>query len=129
MTGEYVDDFNILVVDDSIEYIETIKNLFESKGIEARYAFSGDEAIRMMEESPADLLFTDFNMQNMDGIELTRRARELIPDIYIVMITGNSSPEIRSMALKAGVSKMFAKPVNLKIVLDIVKEEKERFSD
>lgn len=121
-------DSNILVVDDNIECIEMIKTLFESEGIDARYALSGEAAIKAIEETPVKLMFTDFNMQNMDGVELTRRAKEIVPDIYIVMITGNPSPEIRSMAMNAGVSQVFTKPVNLKMVLDILKQEKELLS-
>lgn len=118
-------EFNLLVVDDNRIYLDMVKLLFEEAGLKAARADSGEEALEMIKEKPFGLIFTDFDMPRMNGIELAGRIREMVPDARIVMITSDPSPEITTLAMRAGISRVTSKPHELKQILDIIDGEKQ----
>jgi len=65
------------------------------------------------------MIITDFHMQGINGIKLAMKVRRQYPDIHIVMITGDDSPDIVEAAVNAGVSHILFKPVNLTDLLEI----------
>ena len=122
-------EFNLLVVDDNRIYLDMVKELFEYAGLKVLCADSGEEALEMIKEKPFGLIFTDFDMPQMNGIELAGRIREMVPDARIVMITSDPSPEITTLAMRAGISRVTSKPYELKHILDIIDEEKRWLID
>ena len=118
-------EFNLLVVDDNRIYLDMVKELFEYAGLKVLCADSGEEALKMIKEKHFGLIFTDFNMPGMDGLELARRVLEMVPDARIVMTTSDPSPQITEMAVRAGISRVTSKPYELKHILDIIDEEKQ----
>ena len=118
-------EFNLLVVDDDRIYLDMVKELFEYAGLKVLCADSGEEALEMIKEKPFGLIFTDFDMPRMNGIELAVRIREMAPDARIRMITSDPSPEITTLAMTAGISRVTSKPYELKHILDIIDEEKQ----
>jgi CheY-like chemotaxis protein len=76
----------VLVVEDEDELRATAVEMFQSLGAEALDAASGREALRILGFNPAvTLLFTDVRMPGLSGVELARQARELRPDLRIVL--------------------------------------------
>ncbi len=118
-------EFNILVVDDNRIYLNMVKLLFEEAGLKVLCADSGEEALEIIKEKPIGLILTDFNMPGMNGLELARRVLEMAPDVRIRMITSDPSPEIRTLAIRAGISRVAAKPCKLKEIRDIIDDEKQ----
>lgn len=117
-------EFNLLVVDDNRIYLDMVKLLFEEAGLKVACVDSGEEALKMIKEKPFGLIFTDFEMPRINGIELAGRIREMLPDARIVMTTSDPSPEITTLAMRAGISRVTAKPHELKHILDIIDGEK-----
>jgi DNA-binding NtrC family response regulator len=111
---------SILIVDDDALYLQLVKSIVENAGAKARYASSGEEAVAMLKEGGIATMITDLNMRGMDGFELAMLAKELSPDIDIVMITGDISPDITSLAAKAGISRVLAKPCGAEEIREIV---------
>lgn len=101
----------VLVVDDDLEILRLATSFLEREGMMVLSASSGEEAIRMVRENRIDLTITDFHMPGMKGIELACRIREIVPDMLILMITGDVSEETCSVARKAGIREVFAKPL------------------
>ncbi len=104
----------ILAVDDSDDALEYCRHVMSQLGEVCDVAASGDEALRLIEaaEPPYDLIFVDYQMPGMDGIELTREIRRmqaLHPVIIMVSVTEWS--EISEGALTAGVSSFIPKPL------------------
>jgi CheY-like chemotaxis protein len=76
----------VLVVDDEDDLRATTVEMFQSLGAEAVDAPSGREALRILSFNPSvTLLFTDVRMPGLSGVELARQARELRPDLQIVL--------------------------------------------
>lgn len=118
-------DFNILIVDDDIDYLRSVEAFFESTEMKIQYAESGEKALRIVSEKPIDMIFTDFNMPKMDGLELARRTREIRPNISVILITGNISPDVADQARETGISRVITKPVSLGVIQKIAEDEKE----
>jgi len=106
---------SILLVDDDLGILYLLGFVLESKGIEIMKATSGVEAVQDLKGKKFDIMITDFNMPRMDGIELAMIAKELQPDIHIIMITGHElSPDFVETVANAGISQILSKPVNLR---------------
>ena len=76
------------------------------------------------------MMITDFNMPGMNGLDLSRKAREIAPAMPIAMSTGDKSPKICRLAKEAGIVEVFAKPFNFEEIVAIIRgrmaEEKKQ---
>ena len=86
-TNPLIEDRKILVVDDEQSLVNLCLLILEQAGYKARGALSGRQALQMVGDDRPDLILLDVMMPGMDGIEVCRRIRELIPEErpYILM--------------------------------------------
>lgn len=117
-------EFDLLVIDDDRRYMKMIESVFEHEGLRILSAYSGEEALEIIKKKPIGMIFTDYHMPGMNGVELAGKIREVIPEARIIMITSDPSPELPALAMKAGISKVTSKPYRLKDIQDIIAEEK-----
>jgi len=78
----------ILVVDDEVEITSYSKIQLTDKGYKVLVANSADKALQILAQQPVDLLVSDILMPGMDGYELAKRARQLYPDLKIILMSG-----------------------------------------
>ncbi|MDH4234179.1 MAG: response regulator, partial [Gallionella sp.] len=102
----------ILVVDDSLSVRKGLMQLLQDAAFEVKGAGDGMEAIRVMETFKPNLVCTDMEMPNMNGLELTQhlRLKEDARHLPIIMITSRSMEKHRRQALNAGVDVYMTKP-------------------
>jgi len=102
----------VLVVDDSLSVRRAIASLLEDQGYDIVLARDGLEAVKLMDVSRPDVLLTDLEMPNMNGLELSAhvRSRPELAGLTIVMITSRSMDKHRRQALSAGVNVYLTKP-------------------
>jgi diguanylate cyclase (GGDEF)-like protein len=104
----------VLVVDDARFSLAIItKSLTEAGFRDVRYADSGSAALAMLEERPADVVVSDWIMPGMDGLELTRRIREM-DDIldhytYVMLLSGEEEMSVITQAFSRGVDDFVSK--------------------
>ena len=109
-----------LVVDDS-STIRAILSLYLKKMdmdvIEAADAF---EALQRLKEAPFDFVLVDWNMPEMDGIELIRKIRKIpaYDALPVVMVTTNDESEHVGTAMDAGANEYIQKPCTLDMLRD-----------
>ena len=108
-----------LIVEDSEPMRHLIQLVLEASGpTEIVTAENGAEAISILQVSGADIVFMDWKMNIMDGLECTRRIRAGIdgvdPQIPIVLVTGMASKNAEEEAEAAGVTLFMRKPFSLK---------------
>lgn len=111
-----INNFTILVVDDEIEYQNTMSIILGSKGYRVLTASSGNEAIETIKDNDVDLVITDLKMPGLSGIELVKRTRCLNSDINIIIVTAYGTIESAVEAIKLGADSYFVKsddPQNL----------------
>ncbi len=94
----------ILVADDSMTTRALEQSVLEAAGFEVSTAVDGADAWRQLQESGTDLLVSDIEMPNMDGLTLTRTVRtsERFANLPVVLVTSLDSPEARERGLAAG---------------------------
>ncbi len=102
---------HILVVDDSITTRTLEKNILETAGFDVTTATDGLEALRCLKEQPVDLVVSDVEMPNMDGIGLTERLRDATEykDLPIILVTSLESGEDRERGMMAGANAYIVK--------------------
>ena len=106
--------YRILVVDDERIEREGIKFLL-AEDKEEKIVFEaadGRQALNILGKEDIDILLTDVKMPHMDGLELTRRAREKYPDLKIIIFSGYGDFSFAQEAIHYGVTDYILKPVN-----------------
>lgn len=113
----------ILVVDDSAAVRQSVSYVLDQAGYEIVQAVDGADALTKLDGSAFDLIVTDVNMPNMDGIELTAKVRGL--DQYkftpVVVLTTESQQSKMSAGKEAGATGWIVKPFNSEKLLQVVK--------
>lgn len=105
----------ILVIDDNRTNLVLIQELLlKLPACTSTLMQSPDEALAWCHNHTPDLVIVDFMMPGMDGIEFTRRFRQLDEnaDIPVLMITANTQMDVRYDALEAGLNDFLTKPIN-----------------
>ena len=93
---------NLLIVDDELGMRQFLTHLFQREGHSVRAAENGREAMELLRATPADLIISDVRMPDMNGIELLRAARELLPEVEVVMMTAFANVDTRARSISAG---------------------------
>lgn len=85
-------------------------------------ARSGVEAVKLAESENPDLILMDLKMPVMDGLEATRKIKEMLPDIPILALTANAFDSDRQKALDAGCDDFMSKPVSAAKCLQMIEK-------
>lgn len=116
----------ILVVDDEVDILETVRQLMDYKFPEATTVVvpSATAALTVLGTTKVDLLITDFRMPGMDGAELVSRVRKQWPHVQVFMMTAYLEPATHEeLARRVPGLEVMAKPLELDVFLPMV----ERF--
>ncbi len=101
---------SILIVDDARDTLEVLQRNLKSKGYQVFAVSDVAEAIKILNETPIDLVITDIKMPKISGHDLIRHVRENFRDTEVVVITGYPSIEGAIKAVKDGAEEYLAKP-------------------
>ena len=95
---------SVLVVDDTAVVRELERSILEQAGYRVRTAGDGHQALAALADAPADLVVTDVDMPNCDGLQLTRsiRAEPSLAGLPVLVVTSKSTDADRRRALEAG---------------------------
>jgi twitching motility two-component system response regulator PilH len=104
---------HILIVDDSPQDIETIKNILEAQGHQTSAAENGEQAIQKAKELQPDLILMDTIMPGLDGFKTTRKIAKNPETKYIpiVLVSSKSLESDRAWRLTSGGKEYLIKPV------------------
>lgn len=125
--------FNVLIVDDSSTMRTVIHKTIKLSGFNVgQYleACDGSEALKILESEWVDLVLTDINMPNMNGLELIAAMRrdQLMESIPVVMVTTEGSEEVVQQSLAMGAKGYIKKPFlpeEIKRTLNLIMGETE----
>ena len=101
---------NILVIDDEAAICELFNEILGQLGYKVLVARDGVQGLEIVKSQRVDLVFVDLKMPGMDGAELLRRIRKIIPTLPVIIITGYPNGEIMARALAQGPFGMIKKP-------------------
>jgi chemosensory pili system protein ChpA (sensor histidine kinase/response regulator) len=113
----------VLIVDDSLSVRNTLLQLTQDAGYRARTARDGIEAIETLKNFRPDMVLTDLEMPNLNGVELTShiKRRTDMKGVPVIMITSRSQEKHRRMAEQAGVDAYITKPYNEVELLEVMR--------
>lgn len=112
----------ILIVEDDVYGQEILAEYVHIAGLAADLAGDGVEALERAARAHYDLILMDVQMPEMDGYEATRQLRKLAPALPIIGQTAHALKEEREKCLAAGMVAYVAKPLELKTLLNLVKQ-------
>jgi DNA-binding NtrC family response regulator len=112
----------ILVVDDEKPIRIGCEAILVKEGYDVRIAESGEEAMQLLKESRYDLVITDLQMYDIDGVKLFKHVCANYPGTGMIMMTGYGSTDTALKALKQGTYDYITKPVDLTALCSLVKQ-------
>lgn len=107
----------ILIVDDEVDALDLMQELFESKGYDSETATNGFEALSKIKNQEPDIVITDIRMPDMDGMQLLQMMNKDHPNIPVIMVTAHGTIETAVEAMKMGAKDYILKPLRLDEVL------------
>ncbi|HEY0408087.1 MAG TPA: sigma-54 dependent transcriptional regulator [Pyrinomonadaceae bacterium] len=119
---------NLLIVDDEQGMRQLLKIVFERVGHSVRAAENGRRALELLRAEPAELIISDVKMPDMGGIELLRAARELMPEVAVVMMTAFATVETAREAFKLGADDFIQKPFDIEEMKILVSKILEKLA-
>jgi DNA-binding response OmpR family regulator len=111
----------VLVVDDEPEMCHLIEQALKQEGYQIDVSFSGIEALQMIKIFNYHLLLTDLEMPEVDGLELTRKAKKQNPEIRVIMVTGNAKVDVAIRSLRHRIDGYIRKPFKISELRKVVK--------
>ena len=109
----------ILLVDDEQELVETLAERLNIRGIEARWAITGDAAMKFIEQENFDLAILDVKIPGISGIDLRKKMKEKCPDLKFIFMTGHGSQDdFAAGSAETGADYYLLKPVNIDALID-----------
>ena len=109
---------SVLVVDDEVDFLETLVNRLNKRKLEAVGVTSGEEALKMMDTRPFDVVLLDIKMPGgIDGIETLREIKKRQPLTEVILLTGHASVETSIEGMKLGAFDYLLKPIRFEELL------------
>jgi type IV pilus assembly protein PilB len=114
---------NIIIIDDDDELRETYYDLLKSEGFDNTFqAETGVKALQMAKKQKFDLIVSDLNMPEMDGIETIKKIKEIHPKVLSMILTGFGNMDVAIKAFsESHINDFLSKPVENDELLDKIK--------
>jgi len=112
----------VLLVDDEQEFLDSLAERMQSRGMNVSKAATPAEAIMKTEKESFDAVVLDLKMAGMDGLEVLRIIKEKRPEIQVILLTGHATVEAGVEAMKLGALDFLEKPANLAELTKKIKE-------
>lgn len=108
----------LLLVDDEASIRQALSRNLQKSNYDVTSATNGAEAFSYLQDKPYDLIVTDYLMDGISGLELMSKARELYPDIKVIVFSGYMEQNFEEVLRQADC--FLAKPIGLNDLLDAI---------
>ncbi len=108
---------SILIIDDEKAIRKTLAEILSYEGYKIEEATDGEDGLKKFSSTTFDVVLCDVKMPKMDGLEFLEKAREINPDVPIVVISGHGNIETAVEAVKKGAFDYISKPPDLNRLL------------
>ena len=118
--------YKILIVDDEKMIRMGMKNAIDWMKIgidEVFTAASGNEALEILKKEEPQIMVTDIQMTEMTGLELIKAAREVVPELRVIVLTGFDNFEYARQSLRLQVQDFFLKPIDEDDLSDAIEKQ------
>jgi DNA-binding NtrC family response regulator len=110
----------VLFVDDEEELVSAVVERLQLRGIEARGATAGVDALRLVERETFDVVVADVKMPGLGGLEVVRHIKALHPGLQVILLSGHGSQTDAKVGRRLGAFDYVEKPIDIEILIDIL---------
>jgi DNA-binding NtrC family response regulator len=103
----------VLLVDDEKDFVEALAERLHLRGIEAQIATDGENALRLIETSPPQVIVLDVMMPGLGGADVLRRIKATHPHVPVILLTGHGSIQEGMADIKRGACDYLVKPIDI----------------
>lgn len=119
----------VLLVDDEEQFVDVLSQRLMTRDFEVLKAFSGDEAISVLEKMDIDVVVLDVMMPARDGISTLTEIRRMRPLTEVIMLTGNTTVDTAINGMKLGAYDYLLKPTDTRILVEKLTQAYQRKKD
>src|SRR5215204_2119949 len=119
---------NLLIVDDELGMRQFLTHLFQREGHAVRVAENGRDALEQLRQQAPDLIITDIRMPDMGGVEMLRAARELLPEVEVIIMTAVANLDTAREAFLLGAYDVVQKPFDNDLLKETVARALKKIS-
>ncbi len=112
----------LLLVDDERGFVDIISKRMSRRAIEVTKALNGTEGIRALRGQDFDVAVLDLKMEDMDGIEVLKIFKKIVPDMPVIMLTGHGSEQAAREGIQFGAFDYLTKPCELEDLIHKIHE-------
>ena len=116
----------ILVVEDDLPVRNAIQHVLTNAQYRVVATQTGEEAVKLMRQGFFDLVLTDVRLPGIDGVEVTRQARQHNPRTPVLVVSGVPDPDLETRAVGAGATFFLRKPLGAQELQTVVAGMLER---
>jgi len=114
--------WNILLVDDEVEFISTLAERLELRGINARVTYDGESALKAVAEKEPQAMVLDVMMPGMRGLDVLQRVKEEHPNVRVILLTGQGNNRDGIEGMRYGAFAYLTKPLDLEELIQTLGE-------
>ena len=112
----------LLLVDDEEGYVKVLSNRMGKRHIDVTKALSGTEGIQALRKQDFDVAVVDLKMEDMDGIEVLKVFKKMVPAMPVIMLTGHGSEKAAKEGIESGAFDYLIKPCDLEELVEKIRE-------
>lgn len=112
----------VLLVDDEVDFLDTLSERMRTRGMEVSTSSSGSEALKKVEQEAYDVIILDLMMPGIDGLEALKVLKEKKPELQVILLTGHATVEKGIEAMKLGAMDFLEKPADLSQLTEKIKK-------
>ncbi len=116
------ENVRVLLVDDEVEFVETLAERLRSRGFHVEVATSGRQAVEMTRTATFNAAVIDFAMPVMDGIQTIKALRDVDPGLPFILLSGEATIKAGVQAARLGAVDVLEKPVDIGTVVEKLEE-------
>ena len=115
----------VLLVDDEEDYVRTMSERMEMREVGSEIAFTGEEALGMVEDELPDVMVLDLKMPGMGGLEVLEKVKKKFPELEVIILTGHGGEKEEREARRLGAFDYLQKPVDIGDLMEVVRRAGE----
>lgn len=110
--------WKVLLVDDERDFVSSLAERMELRGMTVDIAFNGTEAVEKIDKEEPELVVLDLLMPGVMGLDVLRYIRKNHPNTKVIVLTGHGAPEWEDEALRLGASTCLLKPIKIEKLME-----------
>lgn len=103
----------VLIVDNEAQHAQVVAESLERVGYQCTVATSGPQGVSLIESEQFDVVITDLVMNEVDGLQILKKAKESLPDAEVILVTGHGTIPSAVSAMQQGAFNYLLKPLDI----------------